>query len=111
MPDLKYLHNETLKIRQRAHEKLDAAHASTIKALQYSRAADYKKASDEGDVANHYLSEALQLEHEAIEIDHQIAELEAKALEIDRQATDMQLAIHSKLELLNNIKRTIVGNI
>lgn len=110
MADLKYLHNETLKLRQRAHEKLDEAYSSTVKALRYNRAADFQRASGESELANHYLQEAMQFEQEAIDIDHHIAELEIKAIEIDRQATDMQLAVRSKLEILDRLRRTIVGN-
>lgn len=109
MADLRYLHSEALKLRHRAHEKLSGAYQATVKALTFNRASDYSKAIQESELADHFYNEAIQLEHEAMEIDHHVADLELKASELDRQATELNMTIRSKLEILDRLKRAIVG--
>lgn len=110
MADIKYLHSEAFRIRQRAHDKLSCAYKATVKALSFNKASDYHKATVEGELANHLYTEAIQLEHEAMDIDHHAADLEIKAQELDKQSNELQMNIKSKLEMLDRVRRSIIGN-
>lgn len=109
MADLKYLHNEALRLRQRAHEKINEAYQATVRALTFNKASDYDRAAEVSLTANSYYNEAIQLENAAMNIDHQVAELEQRALDLERQTSELQTSIKSKLEMLEKLKRTIVG--
>ena len=110
MADLKYLHNEALKLRQRAQDKLSYAYQATVKAFTFNKASDYSRAMEECGQANHFYDEAIKLEHEAMDIDHHISDLEARAIELDKQAVELSVAIRTKLEILERLKRTIIGS-
>lgn len=109
MTDIKYLHSEALNMRQRASDKVNEAYQAVLRADTYNKSKQFNKAAIESDIASHAYNEAIQLEHEALDIDQKIINLENKAMDIDRRASELESNTRSRIDILERLKRAIKG--
>lgn len=110
MTDIRYLHNESAKMRRKMQAKLNEADRSTQKAESYNKAGVFERAAAESENAARLYNEAMQLEHDAMECDRRAAEMEIKAAELERQEIELQTKTREKIDIIERLKRALRGD-